>query len=402
MIGVTNVAFFFFLLYFLNVCSAEWSTTSAPKECWNAIASDNSGQNVAAVACLGGSIYLSKDNGDKWSPTSAPPENWFRISMSSSGQYIVAVISYGVIYYSIDYGTNWNIADNSQSTTWNGVVTSSSGEKVAAVVWQGYIYISSDYGASWTECFTVSQYWSSIAGSSDLTTMIAVAGYPDSVGQAYISTDSGLKWSAVPDLPTASWSFTTCSSTGQYMTAAIYGGEIYYSTNYGLNWVKSNAISDNWFGLSASTSGQDVMALIGCYGTCDGSIYRSTDYGKNFQLASSTSQSYSAVSISGDGDYIYATVYNGGILREIESDDSSDGISTGEAAGIAFGIFGALVIVGIGIYLYYYVYLSKNLKNEPMQQQANGSVEAPMHQSQEPYQAPSQENQNKERTRQII
>ena len=103
------------------------------------------------------------------------------------------------------------------------------------------------------------------------------------------------------------------SSSGQYGMACTEYGYIYYSSDYGANWLRSDAIFNGWMSISISNTGQYGIACsldVNNYG--DGRIWYSNNYGKNWTTYTSPSNltngdgNWSAVSMMDSGKYAIA------------------------------------------------------------------------------------------------
>ena len=137
-------------------------------------------------------------------------------------------------------------------------------------------------------------------------------------------TTFGTNWSqnAAP-LSTASapWSCIAASSTGQYQTAAMNGGAIYLSRNYGQTWTQLTNLTVNgttgaypagtsstsaWAGCAVSSSGKFQVIVT----TGTGNVYVSSNYGITWTIASgaATSANYQCTAMSATGLYQLATV----------------------------------------------------------------------------------------------
>ena len=96
------------------------------------------------------------------------------------------------------------------------------------------------------------------------------------------------------------------SSSGQYQTATVYGGNLWISTNYGMTWT-SVATSQGWLGVAMTSSGQyQTTTVIG------GNIWISKDYGVTWTSVA-TSQQWQVVAMTSSGQYQTAIVYGGNI-----------------------------------------------------------------------------------------
>jgi hypothetical protein len=294
---------------------------------FNNIAMSITGQYQTAVSNT--FINYSCNFGNTWSTVN--PINttigWQFIAMSGNGQYQYAVASISLsagnlnlltgttrnIYYSSTFGTTWLSTNTLQ--LWYTISCSSSGQYVFAGGIKTGLVFSSNYGINWYSI-----------GSSD------IAG-------------STAKW----------WSCVSMSSSGQYLYAValssidlvnnalnVIGDTIYYSNNFGTNWIQSTIrindatiLSANsilgpnatnyggkfWQSISSSASGQFIYACASTnqayiYSPSDiayrffnfnDTIYYSSDYGKNFVgLTTVTNTLWQFISISSSGQYIAA------------------------------------------------------------------------------------------------
>ena len=111
---------------------------------WYSIASDSTGQYLAAVIPSSIFTFTSGDYGVNWTPhvTDFGDQGWTSIASDSTGQYLAAVINGGKIYTSTDYGTTWSDANNSPSEAWLSIAMSSNGKYSAAVNGITNIYTS--------------------------------------------------------------------------------------------------------------------------------------------------------------------------------------------------------------------------------------------------------------------
>jgi photosystem II stability/assembly factor-like uncharacterized protein len=340
--------------------------TVVGSKAWFGVSVSSTGEYQTAVV-NNGYIYKSTDYGVNWTEmTAVGSKAWFGVSISSTGQYQTAVVSpSGYIYRSTDYGVNWTGMTSVGAISWRKVAVSSTGQYQTAVTYNNYMYKSTDFGATWTSIDTVAQKnWRSIAMSSDgsYQTVVAdggglyvslknpnvgigtitpgqalvVAGSLTSAMNAgYLSTDNVLlsslegglyfgntavtenqwentnlvsNWTAKATDTTRNWWGLAMSSDGKIQTAAVYGGYIYNSTDYGNTWTQNpSAPSANWRPVSMSADGKvQIAGRVGSY------IYVSTDYG-NIWTASTSSgtNSWFKTDMSSDGKIQTATVLGG-------------------------------------------------------------------------------------------
>jgi hypothetical protein len=236
----------YFRIFFVLILSPFLRAAQTPLGDWQAVATNSDG-SVITAAMYDGSIYVSLDSGNTWIETFSTSSRWFDIAMSSSGQYqLASTTSSGQCAQSFDYGLTWtySYACSSSSSSYSFHVSMDYTGKYQGIAsltdssTSDYFYISDSYGSTW-------------------------------------STQQ--KFSATTFFPYA----ITVSSTGQYILAANYYGNIYSSSNYGSSWsigliTLGNIVSSNtqWTNLAYSEDVGVAMATSYTYG-----IFTSTDQG---------------------------------------------------------------------------------------------------------------------------
>jgi photosystem II stability/assembly factor-like uncharacterized protein len=109
-----------------------------------------------------------------------------------------------------------------------------------------------------------------------------------------------------------SWWGVAMSSTGQYQTATVNGGQIYISSDYGNTWTAKDS-NRYWWGVAMSSTGQYQTVGVGRdYPEHTGQIYISSDYGVTW-TAKESNRIWIDVAMSSDGSRQTAVVYNGQI-----------------------------------------------------------------------------------------
>lgn len=105
------------------------------------------------------------------------------------------------------------------------------------------------------------------------------------------------------------------SSSGQYLAAVAFtssGGGIFTSSNYGYEWIQTSAPTNSfWVSIASSSSGQYLVAA-----QYDGGIFTSSDFGANWAVTSAQDSSSTLwVSVTSDstGQFLAAAQYNNGI-----------------------------------------------------------------------------------------
>jgi photosystem II stability/assembly factor-like uncharacterized protein len=227
-----------------------------------------------------GPIYTSPDYGTTWISNTVPTEYWSSVGSSANGSNLVAVATNGVIYYSTNMGNIWTLA-NAPNENWISVSSSADGSLLAAVATRGPVCISTNSGNTWFTNSTINNSgsvvmksgsvlkpdagsnpsptnWQAVACSADKTRVVAgVYG-----GYIYISTDSGMTWTASTNAPYANWQAVASSADGTKLVAAINNGSIYTSMDSGTTWVSNNVPNSNWISIASSA---DSCKLVAAY-----------------------------------------------------------------------------------------------------------------------------------------
>jgi photosystem II stability/assembly factor-like uncharacterized protein len=222
-------------------------------------------------------------------------------------------------YASIDNGRNANFSPADifngkglfpSSGYWNNGALSSNGKYQTVIGWSGYtaLWCSSDYGATWIQ---------KIVESNGLDVSMSLDGkYQIALFHGvkmFYSHDFGQSWTqATTSFPSSSRVASSCD--GRYMIASNNTSTdkgIYYSVDYGVNWIKNSKYpsGQNCDDASISYSGKYQTVV-----TNNGYIHTSNDYG-NTWIARNSIRSWYAVKISHNGKYQCATV--NGNPREI-------------------------------------------------------------------------------------
>jgi photosystem II stability/assembly factor-like uncharacterized protein len=243
--------------------------------------------------CIGNvGIYKSKDYGTTWDKTDAGTSYWMNISMSASGQYQSAVAPNYGIYCSRDFGETWaksNTWAESQSDivskTPKAIHVSASGQYQTVVNNNKSIYISNNFGLTW-------KYRKNLDSNTDAD-----------VNPAY----------------EAIFNSVSMSSSGQYQTVAIYGYSIYSSLDYGETWTKSTIVpSETLFGwnrLAITSDGRYQFAVANedTDMNIEGGVFYSSNYGQNWVKIPGQDNIVWSVVVSETGQYLTIADYESGI-----------------------------------------------------------------------------------------
>jgi hypothetical protein len=134
--------------------------------------------------------------------------------------------------------------------------------------------------------------------------VILVGNLSDTVGFAWRTNETARSWKAV-----------AASSDGRKLVAVVANGNIYASTNYGVNWtVRANGFGNlNWSSVASSADGTKLVAAVN-----GGSIYTSIDSGANWTPRFGPA-TWSSVASSWDGSRLVACSGNSGVYTSIDS-----------------------------------------------------------------------------------
>jgi hypothetical protein len=205
---------------------------------WSSVASSSDGTKLVATVgytsyntLASGQIYTSTDSGVNWA-LQAVASYCSAVASSADGTKLVATFSGGTgqgIYTSTSSGVagSWLQRTNSGSCT--AVASSGDGSRLVATTSSGQIYISTDSGATWVaQNSPVSGQITSVASSSDGSQLAITTG--GASGNIFASSDSGATWRQLAGAPTGSWAAIAASADGSQLAAAVYGGNIYVSS----------------------------------------------------------------------------------------------------------------------------------------------------------------------------
>jgi photosystem II stability/assembly factor-like uncharacterized protein len=183
----------------------------------------------------------------------------------------------------------------------------------AGTVWKALVW-NAGLGAGGGSCFDTwiardsNRDWTVIASSADGTKLVAVV----ENGQIYTSTDSGVNWTARES--NRNWRGIASSSDGTKLAAAAQGGQIYTSTDSGVTWTARES-NRNWAenGVASSDDGTKLVAAV--YG---GQIYTSTDSGVTW-TARESDRNWGGIASSADGTKLVAGDDGGEIYTSTDS-----------------------------------------------------------------------------------
>jgi hypothetical protein len=296
--------------------ATSWISSSNPSlnSTWLGVASDTSGENLAAVSLNG--IYLSTSAGDTW--FKAFNGSFSNIATDSTGQYLVATNTKLGIYFSNSFGTNWQLFPNTIEKKYTAIASDSTGQYLITAAFDDGIYISSNSGSNWT-ISSVAINVTSLASNSNSQVIIASA-----TNYLTITTNGGVSWFTPSGFASSLKLKNVASdSSGKYLVCTeINIGNIYLSTNYGSSFIKSSApTSLQWYSLASDSTGQYLTA-----GANFQSIYISINYGKTWLLTSGSNLNipWTSIASNSEGNMLVAASYGYGIYLFDYPSASSD------------------------------------------------------------------------------
>jgi alpha-tubulin suppressor-like RCC1 family protein len=165
------------------------------------------------------------------------------------------------------------------------------------------LFVSSDSGVTWSARDTsLGVQWSDVACSADGQKMVAVGAGKN----VYTSFDQGRTWIA-RDLP-RNWAYVATSADGARMLAAVNTGQLFVSTNSGVTWAQRTQMTIyGWRDVASSADGTNLVAIAD-----RAPIFVSTNAGLSW-ISRETPRAWTSVASSSDGKRLAATVANGGI-----------------------------------------------------------------------------------------
>ncbi len=208
---------------------------------WTNITTGNANWTVIACSADGTKAIAGATSGALVLPTGSSPANgnWVALACSSDATNIAAAIG-SKVYTSTNGGANW--INNTLSGTCSALVAAKNGLKLVTA-YKGGISTSTNFGASWTPTSAGALAWSSLAGSSDCTRLVAGV----SNGLFYASANFGATWTTI-STTNQFWSGAAMTADGSAFVGAVrtignpQGGLYYSSTSAQPNTTSTNSI----------------------------------------------------------------------------------------------------------------------------------------------------------------
>ena len=205
-------------------------------------------------------------------------------------------------------GATWSKRDAAGSQNWSSIAGSTDGSKLVAAAWGGKIHTSSDAGANWTEHPGAGdRNWLAVASSADGNKLAALY---DWGGYIFTSSDAGVNWTARGVPGSHNWTAIASSADGNRLVAVAKDSTVFTSSDAGVTWTaQANSGFRKWSAVASSADGNKLVATVE-----DGTVFTSSDAGVTWTAqANSGSRKWSAVASSADGNKLVATATGGRI-----------------------------------------------------------------------------------------
>ncbi len=253
---------------------------------------DSKGDTVYA-GCRAG-VYRSLDWGQSWTLLASPD---LRIGSRYQHDFVISgsnlITGYGEIgaYVSRNKGASWKqvaLEQFTRGSTIDDAMIVNNGVLYTGTHSNG-VFKTTDQGDNWVKIGTPNDRDTLsnavVFALLHVDTSILLAGSCD-YGM-YRSKDNGATWTHITaGLPkkNSKWCVTTLAISGPNIIAALADG-VYYSTNKGLGWHKSQIQGGITVLEASGLAVRNNIVCVGIIASPGRGIYRSTDYGKTFALA---------------------------------------------------------------------------------------------------------------------
>ena len=311
------------LIYISNDSGVTWTNTTAPSNNWAAVYSSPDGTNLLALANGGGGNYFSTDSGSNWS------ERYINDQPGSTNLICTDTFS-----LTLTYGVNTSMVSAivpipARALTGQSVIITNSvgiNWPSATITNKNVLNVTASLGVNDQDgnVFSFSPVVTNLLGTNFFgigATIPKSSGFNTLPAQLPILTNIGttgtniiLVWASTVSgvgivisnvlsvqavtagNPAQTWSAVAASADGSCLVAAINGGLLYRSTNFGATW--------------STNSG-----LIAVYSTMNSGV----SWTNTTNSVSSPNRYWSALASSADGTKLVATVANGGIFTSSDS-----------------------------------------------------------------------------------
>lgn len=280
--------------------------TSSSNLSWQGIGGSSDGQYLIATA-YGSGLYRSSNWGNTWTQSTQTSGNWENVSVSGDGMYALANINANV-YRSIDWGNTWALVATATKPV-SKVSVSTNAQYMYFIAYNGKIYRSTDFGVTWEQTES-DRYWGNMSCSADGKYVYAATNNtnPPTNG-IYVSSDYGVTF-VKTTAPNSAWNGLCVCRNGEMVYAAINGGQVYKTGDYGATWqILSASPSSDWYIMGGSETGKYVVSVSSSY------VRVSKDGGATWANVSTVNSTFNYTWIPRMGQYVYALTNGGKIHR---------------------------------------------------------------------------------------
>lgn len=274
----------------------SWTQIFVNDYCVNAIKITGN-KILAGTSFLG--MFISLNNGSNWTKTDLSA--WDVYGLTANNENIYAGIWAGGVYNSSNNGTEWlPIGMNTQYPTGSSYIqciTSLNNNIVIGTNATGILKTTNN-GLNWIQTTLTSQCVLALLTNGD-TIYAGCKNWHDD-GGIYKSTDGGLSWGITSFNHNDALSILI-NGNKMFVGTGYYG--VYYSSNNGINWVKTPFPVEQHTVYTLALKGNNIYAGTGR------SIYLSTNDGNNWSKILSTNQAVNSI-----------VVYNNAVIAGTEGD----------------------------------------------------------------------------------
>lgn len=317
----TLFKFVFFWCWFIILNSAfsqTWTPTSAPTNAWVALACSADGNIL--IATTGAHCFTSTNSGISWISNNVSIFGEI-LGASANGQQVVSAITAGDNRYlnineSTNNGLTWSLAasfTNDTSGPVNHAVLSANGQNQAITFEGPQVFTSTNFGKAWNLSFQLPEFnpeqAQGAAISADGRTLIVMNGR-----NVCTTTNFGGSWITNNSPQPGDYRLAASADGRKILAATMTGGQAYISTNLGVTWALiTNVPTPPWSSTASSADGTKLVMVTLDYNGIERWIYTSQDAGVDWVSNNAPPLLWEAVASSADGSKRFAAAYNGGI-----------------------------------------------------------------------------------------
>ena len=301
-------------IYISNDSGTNWSPRMIDlSRNWSSIASSSNGTKLVA-GVNGGYLYTSTNSGANWTARMTDlSRNWYELSSSSDGNIISACIYGGGLYTSTDSGVNWIARDSYRN--WSSISCSSDATTLVACENGGYVYtlLADDTTYSQDIGTIIKSYISDTQPSVGIVSTIPQI-TSSILNWTFIYRPSGLRCIA-------------CSRTGKTVVSTSNGNSLYISTDSGLNWSARLTGNRGWQneGVAVSSDGTKIVAADRivqdiCTSTDSGITWSFANIKREWNVVRCSKKMNVIIACSMSSDYIYTSINSGKTFTATMSD----------------------------------------------------------------------------------